>query len=378
MRGALEPRARGPCWHALTAPDSVSLMGAYTGERVQLGLALLAYAGSHGEPARSASALHEHLVDWLARLDVTRDREIVWGPVCYRLLWQSSAPALIAFVTRARADVDGALQIVVRGGAPIGVWDPCFEELACVDQEPWVWARGAGNLAPAVCAGVLAQLEVLRELTPDEPLPGAGRTLLEFLAQRASASEAQGEPASAHVLGHGLGGALACALALWLRDTQGSERTRELCWDPGRALRLCCTSFASPAFGNSDFATYITERLGGALELIHNPLDHAVSLWDAQAMVELEQLYKPHVERAPLLFAVVHALCEELERRGVEYEQLPAQLLERRLNSALPPSYVAQAEYQHLHAYAEQLGLELDFDALLGRPCGTDGGPIAQ
>lgn len=350
-------------------------MGADT-QRVHLGLALLAYAGSYGESARRAGALHEQLVEWLGRVEATRGQEIVWGPACYRLWWQSSAPALVMFVTRAQAD--GPLQIVVRGGAPIGVWDPCFEELACVEQEPWVWARGAGNLAPAVCAGLLAQLEVLRELTPDESLPGAGRSLLEFLAEGASSSAAAGTGARAEVLGHGLGGALACAVTLWLRDTQGSERTRELSWDPGRVFELHCTSFASPAFGNSDFATYITERLGGALELIHNPLDHAVSLWDAQAMAELEQLYKPHVERAPLLFAVVNALCEELERRGVEYEQLPAQLLERQLNTALPPSYVAQAEYQHLHAYAAQLGLELDFDALLGRPFGTDGGPIAQ
>lgn len=348
-------------------------------QRVHLGLALLAHAGSHGPPARSTSALLEHLSSWLARVDATRDHAIVWGPASFRVWWQASAPALVVFVARARDDEHAPLRIVLRGGSPVGVWDHNLEDLACLEQEPWVWAREADKLAPAICAGLLRQLELVRELTPDEALPGAGRTLLEFLAEHLERAS-EGLRVGVELVGHGLGGALASAVALWLRDTQGPGRgrSRELSWDPQRRIKLHCVSFASPALGNSDFATYIGERLGGGLELVHNSLDHAVHLWDAHAMSELPRLYEPHVEGPVLISAVINALRDELERHGVEYEQLPAQLLEGRLDTSLPASFVAQAEHQHMQAYAELLGLELDVTELLGRPSGTDDGPIAQ
>ena len=77
---------------------------------------------------------------------------------------------------------------------------------------------------------------------------------------------------------------------------------------------------------------------------------------------------------------LVEALGDELERHRVEYEQPPAQVLPGRLNTQLPPSFAAQAEYQHLHAYVELLGLggQVDVDAILGLCSGTDDGPVRQ
>jgi pimeloyl-ACP methyl ester carboxylesterase len=346
-------------------------------ERAALCLSLTAYAGTHGDPARSALALHRKLGAWLSALAPIRDHRIIWGPTSFRLWWQPSATSMVVFVT-APAD-DSCCYVVVRGGNPLAVWDASIENLGCLEQEPWLWARGAGSLAPAVCSGVRRQLDRVREQTPDEQLPGAGRTLAEFLAARIE-SLAADRKLPVHVCGHGLGGALALVVALWLCDTKRPVTARDLGWDPHDRAKLHCTAFAGPAVGNGDFATYASERLGERLELIHNSLDHAVALWDTASLPTLAELYRPHVPESVLVRSLVGSIGDEIERRGLEYEQPPARMIDGELNTSLPPSYAAQAEYQHLHAYVESFGLAelLDIDAILERPSGTDDGPVAQ
>jgi len=345
-------------------------------EQVQLSLSLAAYAGMAGEAAFEDAALHRTISSWIARLPVVAEQKVVWGPVSFRVYWQPSAPALVALVTYSEARDD--FTVVLRSGAPMSIWDHNLESLACLEQEPWSWALGAGNLAPAICGGINQQLAAVRELTPEEQLPGAGRSLAEFLAARVA--ELDGDrKLPIHVVGHGVGGTLATVVALWLLDTQGSLSARDLAWDPQHRAKLHCMAFANPTAGNSDFATYISDRLGARLDLIHNSLDHAPALWDTQTLTGLAELYRPHVEEPAVVRALIEALSDELERSGVEYEQPPARVLEGRLNTRLPKSYVAQAEYQHLHAYPELLGLDgLDVDAILGRVSGTDDGPVAQ
>ncbi|MFO7564063.1 MAG: lipase family protein [Enhygromyxa sp.] len=345
-------------------------------DQVQLCLSLAAYAGSSGEAAREDEELHRELAGWLARMPATADQQIVWGPASFRVYWQPSSLALVAFVTHSAVRDD--FTVVLRSGGPMSLWDHNLESLACLEQEPWSWALGAGNLAPAICGGIDKQLAVVRELTPEEQLPGAGRSLAEFLAARVAELEGD-RKLPIHVVGHGVGGTLATVVALWLLDTQGSLSARDLAWDPQHHAKIHCTAFAGPTAGNSDFATYIADRLGAQLELIHNTLDHAPALWDTQTLGGLPELYRPHVEEPAVVRALIEALGDELERSGVEYEQPPARLLEGRLNTRLPQTFVAQAEYQHLHAYPQLLGLEgVDVDAILGRPSGTDDGPVAQ
>lgn len=345
-------------------------------EPIQLCLSLAAYAGMDGEAAFEDLALHRTLASWLARLPPIAEQKIVWGPVSFRVYWQPSAAALVAFVTYSEARDD--LTVVLRSGGPMSVWDHNLESLAFLEQEPWSWALGAGNLAPAICGGLSRQLTAVRELTPEEQLPGAGRSLAEFLAARV-AENAGDRKLPIHVVGHGVGGTLASIVALWLLDTQGSLSARDLAWDPQHRAKLHCMAFANPTAGNSDFATYIADRLGARLELIHNSLDYVPALWDTQTLTGLAELYRPHVEEPVVVRALIEALSDELERSGVEYEQPPARVLEGRLNTRLPTSYVAQAEYQHLHAYPELLGLDgIDVDAILARPSGTDDGPVAQ
>jgi pimeloyl-ACP methyl ester carboxylesterase len=348
-------------------------------ERVQLCLSLVAYAGSIGESAKQVSALHRTIAGWLSELPPTQDHEIVWGPASFRLWWQPSAPALVVFVTRSRRPDDDACYVVIRGGAPLSVWDHTLESLAWFEQEPWVWARNPGNLAPAVCSGIHRQLDVIRELTAEEQLPGAGRTLAEFLAAQVDALDGD-RKLPVHVGGHGIGGALATVVALWLRDTQGNGAARDVGWDPSKRAKLHCMAFAGPTAGNGDFAIYISERLGAELELIHNSLDHAPALWDTQTLDGLAEMYRPHVPEPTVVRVLIEALGDELERHGAEYEQPPARVLAGQLNTRLPPSFAAQAEYQHLHAYVELLGLggQIDVDAILGLCSGTDDGPVPQ
>jgi pimeloyl-ACP methyl ester carboxylesterase len=347
-----------------------------TPEQVQLCLSLAAYAGSTGEAARKQAELHRVIAGWLARMPATEDQQIVWGPASFRVYWQPSAAALVAFVTHSAQRDE--FTVVLRSGGPMSIWDHNLESLACLEQEPWSWALGAGNLAPAICGGINQQLAVVRELTCEEQLPGAGRSLAEFFAARVA--ELDGDrKLPVHVVGHGVGGTLATAVALWLLDTQGSLSARDLAWDPQHRAKIHCMAFASPTAGNSDFSTYIADRLGPRLDLIHNSLDHAPALWDTQTLGSIPDLYRPHVEEPAVVRALIEALSDELERSGVEYEQPPARVIEGRLDTRLPKTFVAQAEYQHLHAYAQLLGLEdLDVDAILERPSGTDDGPVAQ
>lgn len=347
-----------------------------TPEQVRLCLSLVAYAGSIGEAAWEDAALHRAVAGWLARTPAIADQQIVWGPASFRVYWQPSSAALVTFVTRSSLRDD--YTVVLRSGGPMSLWDHNLESLAYLEQEPWSWAFGAGNLAPAICGGINQQLAVVHELTPEEQLPGAGRSLAEFLAGRVAELEGD-RKLPVHVVGHGVGGTLASVVALWLLDTQGSLSARDLAWDPQHRAKLHCTAFAGPTAGNSDFATYIADRLGARLDLIHNSLDHAPALWDTQTLGGLADLYRPHVENPTVVRALIEALNDELERSGVEYEQPPARMVEGRLNTRLPKTFVAQAEYQHLHAYPELLEIEdLDVDAILGRPSGTDDGPVAQ
>ncbi len=348
-------------------------------EQVHLCLALIGYAGISGPAAARGELLQRSVVGWLDRLRPLRGHTLVWGPASYRLWWQPSMPALVVFVVHDPAD--DRLSVVVRAGGPVPAWDHLLDTLGCLEQEPWLWLRGnSSSLAPAIAAGFDRALQAVRDLTPEEPLPGAGRTLPEFLAERVHASAAD-RRLPIHVCGHGIGGALASLVALWLCDTQGNNTAaRDVAWDPQRRAKLHCTAFASPTPGNPDFATYLSDRLGAELDLIINRLDHAAALWDTQALLDLPELYKPQVGDNKLLQAIIDVLVSEIDRSGVEYEHAPTRELEGRLASELPPSFVAHAEYQHLHAYVELLGLEheLDIDAILERPSGVDGGPVAQ
>lgn len=345
-------------------------------QRAHLGLSLLAYAGMSGPAARELRALHGELDGWLLRVAETRGHEIAWGPISYRPWWQPSAAGLVAFVTRPRGGGEGSRHVVLRAGGPVGLWDPNLAQLGWLEQEPWVWARSPGNLAPAVCGGLLELLDIVREATAEEPVPGAGQTLAEALASELrEASRAC--KLRICVVGHGLGGALALLVALWLHDTQGDHVGRDLAWDPDSRAKLHCQAFANPAIGNADFAAYVSARLGANFELVHNDLDCVPGLFEL-GDDELGEIYGPQLELPPIPATIVRSLRDLLERHGVEYEQPSARALSGALNLELPPSFFAQAEYQHLHAYAELLGLDIDLGAVLGRPAGIDGGPMAQ
>jgi hypothetical protein len=350
----------------------------FTSEQVRLCLALLAHAGANGEPARNAEALRCELSDWLARTSPVRDRTIVWGPASFRTCWQPSAAALMVFVVREPAE-DGYC-VVVRGGSPLAMFGQHLDGFSCLEQEPWVWMQdNSDGIAPAICGRVDRALRVIRQMTPEEGLPGAGRSLADFLGELVRESQAD-RRVPIHVTGHGFGGTLASTIALWLLDTQGHVPLRESAWDPQRRAKLHCTAFASPTAGNPDFAGYIADRLGPELVLIHNRLDHAVALWDTQTLLELPELYHPHVQDISLIRAMVDAVAGEIERSGLEFEQPPFVELDGQLALELPPSFTAQAAYQHLHAYPALLGIDglLDVDAIFDRPSGTDGGPVAQ
>ena len=120
--------------------------------------------------------------------------------------------------------------------------------------------------------------------------------------------------------------------------------------------------------------------MGPLFERHYNPLDPAISMWDTAALIALPRLFRPEIRGQTSVEATIDALTRTLERSGVEYEQPPGRELPSQLEPSLPKSWLAQAEWQHLWSYMRALKIaeELDVEALLERPAGTDHGPLAQ
>src|SRR5204862_315765 len=103
------------------------------------------------------------------------------------------------------------------------------------------------------------------------------------------------------VTGHSKGGALAPALALLLKDTQGDDDG----WDPSAQSAVGCVTFAGPTPGNAAFARRIDSGLGGRHERIANTNDVVTHAWAADELLEIPALFGQRSQPFTTLIAVV-------------------------------------------------------------------------
>ena len=166
------------------------------------------------------------------------------------------------------------------------------------------------------------------------------------------------QPIDIYVTGHSKGGSLSSTFALWLADTQGTDRVpAEDRWDPERHATVYAYSFAGPTAGNREFASHSNAVIGDRCWRFFNKLDVVPHAW---AVSDLEQI--------PFLYGstgLEHAALTELCGQAVNsvghlnYQQIGnPQPLESTLKDSA--GFLEQAVHQHLQAYFNALQLSND------------------
>lgn len=129
--------------------------------------------------------------------------------------------------------------------------------------------NGAGYVTEGTCKG-LNNLKVLQAAD--------NSTLLQYLKSAITSPNS-----TVYVTGHSLGGALAPAAGLWLKNIQST-------WDPGSNATVKVYAFAGPTPGDQRFASYVNGQLiGDQLVVVNNTNDVVPYAWNE--LEEIQGLY---------------------------------------------------------------------------------------
>lgn len=306
--------------------------------------------------------------------------DIAWGPVCWQAAKSYVADNTVLMV-RHRAQ-PYRLVLSICGTHPLSVQNWFQYNMDVVKLAPWPWrpvgpcsvpalaggfagSGGSGGSSSggitsyvrqmwhdsskdeevvAISNGTLRGLELLLTLSDAAQC----RRLMDAVRDIAAAHRAQapGAPFEITVTGHSLGGALATALAMYLR-------CRQRLWDPDGACTVRCVSFGSPTCGNRLFAAWYDRELGATTKRIHCHYDVVPHAWDPATLAQLEHLYDPYV-RMPRAIALALPLCIRTVA-GFHYQHVRAGTASPEFVD-LPPNrelydYTADVCAQHIRSY---------------------------
>jgi hypothetical protein len=170
-----------------------------------------------------------------------------------------------------------------------------------------------------------------------------GRTLVEFLAEQARV-----RPVEVIVTGHSKGGALAPALALWLKDAQNGDEG----WDPSGRSEVGCVTFAAPTPGNAAFARRIDAVLGERHQRIVNTNDVVTHAWAADQLLEIPALFGRRSQPFTRLIDVVAR-----DTKDLQYQHASEGVLTFAGAPVDTRSFAQELIHQHLDAYLDRFGL---------------------
>jgi len=201
--------------------------------------------------------------------------------------------------------------------------------------------------------------------TPEEIrpklLPAAARTeavdLMTFLAMRASRNPTS--PLEVIVTGHSKGGALAPAVALWLKEALHSGKDDER-WDPARSAVVRCHAFAGPTPGNEAFAARIDRVLGADHHHLRNMHDVVTHAWQTDELRQIPALYGA---RTAPFGALIERLAAGIGPLNYRQAQRGVVAFSGKLDAAAR-SFPREFVHQHLDAYLEELRLAPGLNAL--------------
>jgi Lipase (class 3) len=271
---------------------------------------------------------------------------------------RSHAPAprstsdVAAFVARTFATVERAVREGPRNllAATPAWFESQVRKIAERLQSAATRAESLTDQRRAAAAAPVAPSD-LRHKLGAEPGPEADRDLLALLRSEAGQG---GAPLEVVVTGHSKGGALAQAVAVWLKDSLDSPDPQE-CWDPTRRARIECYAFAGPTPGNAGFARRVEQKLGPHYHHFRNMNDIVTHAWQVDELRAIPALYG---DRSAAFKKLVGIISNEVERHG--YRQ--ATLGVTRFSGALDTkrSFASEFVYQHLDAYLAEVGLHAE------------------
>ncbi len=189
------------------------------------------------------------------------------------------------------------------------------------------------------------------DLRPRSLAPAPEEGVLDLLSFLAEEARAAGAPLDVAVTGHSKGGALATAVALWLKDALASPDVGEQ-WDGRRGARVSCHAFAAPTPGNAAFADRIDRVLASDHHHLRNRHDIVTHAWQVDELERIPDLYAP---RRTVLEPLIRVIASRV--RGLDYQQARAGVTT--FAGALDAERGFEMEFihQHLEAYLVELDL---------------------
>jgi len=384
----------------------------YSTDQVLLTLAGLAYRGFYDllSGAAHGDAVQRALLDGLYTLPPVKDAwTLVWGPVTSRS-GPDAFDSAAMYVVQSRTEPSRYV-VVIRGTNPISASDWLFGDLWVSTVVPWPFARPSDNVAISASTALgLSKLQTMRSprvaLEPvaaptlravardalegqiariaagwqrlvQQPsawaqdqinrLKGAvalpwmdvrprsapttpDETGLDLLTLLGDAARTAAGGLDVVVTGHSKGGALAPALALWLKELLGPAAAEP--WDGGRGTRVVCHAFASPTPGNAGFADRIDTVLGPDHHVLRNRLDMVTHAWQADELEAIPDLYAP---RRTVMQAMIPSIVGRVKPLGYRHARSGVISFEGQLDRQR--SFEAEFVCQHLEAYLAELGL---------------------
>lgn len=334
------------CARPSVEPQPVSTVTVTPHQREMGALAFLAYLGEKlkGSDEEVERILAPCLVTELARQPLTQNRwSLAWGPAVYKFALAELDDNMLYLVRDAANPAH--LAIATRGTNAKAILDWLVEDFDVVDQVGWPVGQPPADAK--ISKGTSEGLTILLKKMIPEAGPAPGVTLEEFLA--AEAKRLAPTPLALEVTGHSLGGALAPTLALYLKDTQSS-------WDPTGKATIQTTPLAGPTAGNAAFAEYSDQRLGAAVDRLHNPLDEVPLAFNVASMKTMADLYEPLAKADAPLRAAIDVACDLVKHKGYTQIQAQAAPLAGKLFDG-EKSFTGQLGWQHTCGYHCALGL---------------------
>jgi len=316
-------------------------------------LSFIAYAGDKlkGKDSAVNEILQGCVSDELSRQPVLNGRySLAWGPSVYRFKLAELDDNMMFVANDSKEP--GHIVISLRGTNPTAILDWLVEDFYVTKTEAWNYSNPHNSsirISKATSIGLTA-LQSLKGRV--NVLPPSEVTLKEYLTRRSVNDGLH----KITVTGHSLAGALAPALALWLKDTESS-------WSKASSgIEIHVLPIAGATPGNAEFAAYYDTRLGANTDRLHNPFDVVPQAWYLPTMHEIDNLYvkdgykiKPSLPER-LAFELGVELAKNKDYRQINQSQ-PA------LPGVINPSeksFAAQAGWQHHCGYYNALGMTRD------------------
>lgn len=315
-------------------------------------LAFISYSGDQldNTDAKVDQILQECVSNELARQPILNNRyALAWGPAAYRfdVAFLDDNMMYVAIDKQQ----PGHIVIAIRGTNPDALLDWFVEDFYVSKTEAWRYANPV-NPNSRISKATDIGLTVLQNLIGKvHVLPPSNISLKEYLSRRSRNNGLT----KITVTGHSLAGALAPALALWLKDTESSWNTSATTV----AINVLPIAGATP--GNADFARYYDSRLQSSTNRLHNPFDVVPQAWYLPTMRTLDSLYVNgrYNIKPTLLERGAFDIGIELAK-GKDYTQITQS--QRPLPGVINPnyeqsSYASQAGWQHHCGYYNALNM---------------------